>query len=182
MSAKFLLLIPAFLLFSCGSGNENTEEANTEEPNEEAAEIETSEISGFATIEDATASFLQSLAARDYDDYLTHVINSEIEEELASMIEREDKRQDFLKEFGFSMRNEREYFDDILKFLDEKGLDPASAVHDDLEIIDYEHDHYAPLELREVIVPFPYESYEIDLIYTAVKYNGNWLLTSELSL
>ena len=139
-------------------------------------------VTGFSSIEEASESFLQTLTARDYNSYLTHVITPDIERKLAKQIGDRSKRKEFVREFGFSMRNERESFDDILKYLDEKGLDPASAAHDELEIIDYESAHYAPLEMKEVIIPFPYENYEIDLIITVVKYEGSWLLTSEISL
>ena len=182
INPKFLPLIAAFFLFSCSGGEEENQTEQAEEQTEEVAEVSTSEITGFETIEDLTGSFLQSISARDYEGYLTHVINTEMENNLASRIEREDKRSDFIKEYGFSMKNEQESFNDIVNYLDDKGLDPMSAAHDQLEIIDYEHDHYAPLDIKEVIIPFPYESYEIDIIVTAVNYEGSWYLTSEISL
>ncbi len=179
---KYLPLLVAIFLFACSGGGTENQDAATVETKEEVAESKSPEVTGFESLDDLTASFLQAVSARDYESYLSHVITTDIENELAGQIEREDMRSDFIKEFGFSLKNEKEYFDNITKYLDEKGLDPMSAAHDQLEIIDYRHDHYSPLEIKEIIIPFPYEDYEIDLIVIAVNYNGNWLLTSEIGL
>jgi hypothetical protein len=183
---KILLVavIPILVLFSCSGDDTAQNQSATEtetalsETIEEAARV----VVGFESIESITASFLECLSNRDFEDYLNHVITNEIERELSAMIHNEEKRQQFIDEFGFSLKNEQESFEDLLKYLDGKGLDPSTASHEDSEIMDYEHDHYAPLGLKEVIIPFPYESYEVDIVITCVEYKGSWLLTSEIGL
>ena len=172
------LLLSILFLFSCGSGSEEAS-SGSESSTTESSRVEPT---GFSSIDDLAGSLVQSLQSQDYDSYLTHVISPKIEEELAESISNAEKREDFKKEFGFSLKNEEESFKDMIKYIEEEGISLDDAMVGEMVMLDYEHDHYAPLELKEILIPIPKDNYEIELLFTIVNYNGNWLLTSELGI
>ncbi len=171
------LILPALFLMSCGGNQENS---NEEQSVEQEADAPVVEVTGYATIEEITASFLEAVSAKDYDRYLEHVLNDNMEEELSSMIRDESRREDFLKEFGFSLKNEEESFNDLIKYLEEKEIDLSNINSESIESVDYEHEHYAPLEIKEVFIV--YSEMSPPIVFTAVKYGDSWVMTSEISL
>ncbi len=173
-------LIFASILISCSNkkeaANEKIEEASTEEQTTDAVEI-----SGFDTIEELAASVVESLKQKDYDSYYSHVMTEELEMSQAELIEDSTIRKEFLHEYGFSLHEEKEYFDNLLNYYDSKSIDLDKVVLADMDYTEYKGGEYHPLELYEVFVPIEME-YELLIDFTIIKVDGQYYLTSELGI
>lgn len=179
-----LFTLCSFFILSCSNqketSTESTEEVaeSTEIATEEAEEVE---IEGYDTIEELAASVVVSLKERDYDSYYTHVMNEELELQQAALISDTVIRKEFLHEYGFSLHEEKEYFDNLLHFYDTKNIDLNKVVLADMDYTEYKGGEYHPLELYEVFVPIEMD-YELLIDFTAIKVDGKYYLTSELGI
>ncbi|QSE96773.1 hypothetical protein [Fulvivirga lutea] len=181
MKKLYILVLPALLsTFSCSNqSKEETSENNTEVVEETTSEEV--EIEGFKTIEKLAASVVKSLKERDYDSYYSHIMTKEMEMSQAEKIQDSTIRKEFLHEYGFSLHEEQEYFDNLLHFFDTKNIDLDKVVMADLVYTEYKGGEYHPLELYEVIVPIEMD-YEIPIDFTVIKVDGKYYLTSELGV
>lgn len=188
----YLSIITLIFFTSCGnekeksdssSENENSSAKMTNSEIDDMAEeqAKSSKISGYATIEELSKEVVASIEANDYEDYLQHVMTVDMETTVANEIEQEEKRDYFLGEFGFSLEREKEEFENMVKYLNDREVSLDSIDFDEVEVIDYHHDDYAPLNLKEVVIVVPHK-YDILLIYTAIKIKDRWYLTSELEV
>ncbi len=137
---------------------------------------------GFESIPELSASVIQSLANYDYEEYYSHIMTKSQERDAAKSIENDANRKIFLKEFEFSLKEEKEYFDFLEKAIKEEGLDMANARVNELEIIDYKPEIYAPLALKEVIIPVMKGDFETDIVFVCIQLEGKWFLTAELGI
>jgi hypothetical protein len=137
---------------------------------------------GFDGLPELAASVIQSIANYDYDEYYTHIMTKEQERSAASLIQNEVNRTSFLKEFEFSIKEEKDYFMNLEKLIKEESLDLANARVSEMEIIDYKPSEYAPLVLKEVIVPVMKGEFETDITFVAIQMDGKWYLTAELGI
>lgn len=177
---SLLLFVLLFIIASCTSKSDEKSASDQQE----VVEAETSseaDIEGYDTIEELSASVLQSLKDRDHDSYFIHVMDEEMELEQAEMIQDSAIRKEFLHEYGFSLHEEKEYFDNLLHFYDTKDIDLEKAVLADMEYVEYKGGEYHPLELYEVFIPIEME-YELLIDFTAIKVDGKYYLTSELGI
>ncbi|MEP2774132.1 MAG: hypothetical protein ABJH05_18390 [Fulvivirga sp.] len=174
-----VLLILTLLSFGC---NSNKTETQSEEPETTTStSVESHDVEGFDTIEELAASVLQSLKDRDHDSYFIHVMDEKMELEQAELIKDSTIRKEFLHEYGFSLHEEKEYFDNLLHFYDTKDINLDKAVLADLDYVEYKGGEYQPLELYEVFIPIEME-YELLIDFTAIKVDGKYYLTSELGI
>ncbi len=178
----------ALLLFiaSCGGEEKKSESSSKDMSNEEieelaAEEAKNSNVSGYASLDELSREVVESIKANDYEDYLKHVMTKEMETTVVNEIKNEEKRDYFLGEFGFSLDREKEEFDNLITYLKDRDVSLDSINFEEVEVIDYHHDDYAPLTLKEVVIIVPHE-YDILLIYTAIKIQDRWFLTSELEV
>lgn len=183
-----LSICSMLFLFSCGGAGEQGKEAdNTSEESNEAIEHKAAEeaaasnITGYESIDALTKEVIESLSKADYEDYLSHVMTLEMEETVSNEIQNATMKDHFLGEFGFSLEREEEEFKYMVDYLNERNITLDSINYDEIEIVDYHHDDYAPLNLKEVIITIPHD-YEVPLIYVAIEIEGRWFLTSELEL
>jgi len=174
-----VLLILALLSFGCNSNKTETQSDETEST--ASTNVESHDIEGFDTIAELAASVLKSLKDRDHDSYFIHVMDEKMELEQAEMIKDSTIRKEFLHEYGFSLHEEKEYFDNLLHFYDTKDIDLDKAVLADLEYVEYKGGEYQPLELYEVFIPIEME-YELLIDFTAIKVDDKYYLTSELGI
>lgn len=177
LNALYFLLI--LLTISC-SAPKQEEAVASESPQEQAVE-EVPEITGFDTIEEIAASVVASLKTKDYASYYSHVMNEELELSQAALIQDSTIRKEFLHEYGFSLHEEKEYFDNLLKYYEDNSIDLDKVVLEDLEYTEYKGGEYHPLELYEVFVPIEME-YESLIDFTIIKVDGKFYLTSELGV
>lgn len=177
-SSIFVLLV--IFILSC-SPNKNEQEKEASEPTTEASSQESVEITGFDTIEEIAASVVQSLKDKDYDSYYSHIMTEELEIQQAELIEDSVIRKEFLHEYGFSLHEEKEYFDNLLKYYEDNNIDLDKVVLADLDFTEYKGGEYHPLELYEVFVPIEMD-YELLIDFTIIKVDGKFYLTSELGI
>ncbi len=173
-----LLFMLAILSVSCTSKNT---ESQTDKPETTPGSVESHEVEGFDSIEKLAASVLQSLKDRHHESYYSHVMTEEMELSQAAKIEDSTIRKEFLDEYGFSLHEEKEYFDNLLHFYDTKNIDLDKAVLADIDFTEYKGGEYQPLELYEVFIPIEME-YELLIDFTAIKVDGKYYLTSELGI
>ena len=183
---------PAYLLalllmgFACSTPqqSESNETANTEE------EVETTEyidemgdvVRGFDTIEELTASLIASLKDKNYRDYLSHTMTEEMELALAETVTDSIGRQKFIAEYGFSLREEKHYFDFTIKYFEEHEVDIANAMLDDIDYLPYKSDRYAPLELFEVFIPVETSGFPETIDLVVIKVDDKYYMTSEIGI
>lgn len=180
MKITHYFFIATILYFvSCSGNKEATNEGSTDESVAQAAPED--KIEGFDTIEELAASVVTSLKERDYDSYYSHVMTEELEMSQAALIPDSAIRKEFLHEYGFSLHEEKEYFDNLLHFYDSKEIDLDKVVLADMEYTEYKGGEYHPLELYEVFVPIEMD-YELLIDFTVIKVNGQYYLTSELGI
>ncbi|MEQ8927517.1 MAG: hypothetical protein RLO81_17000 [Fulvivirga sp.] len=181
MKKLYIFALPLLIFtFSCSNQpKEDNSDENTETAMESpAGEVE---VEGFNSIEKLAASVVKSLKERDYDSYYSHVMTEEMELAQAGLIQDSTIRKEFLHQYGFSLHEEKEYFDNLLHFFDTKNIDLDKVVMDDMVFTEYKGGEYHPLELYEVLVPIEME-YEIPIDFTAIKVEGKYYLTSELGV
>ena len=138
-------------------------------------------ISGFESIDELAESVVEALINQDHQDYFSHVMSKEMEMEQAEKIENEEIKEEFLQEYGFSLHEEEEYFNNTVKFFKEKDFDLHDADLENLEYTEYKGGEYEPLELYEVMVPVEGD-YEMVIDFTVIKVGGKYYLTSELGV
>ena len=109
-------------------------------------------------------------------------MNKELEEAQAARIESEEGRAAFIDEFWFSLAHEEEEFRNLVNYLKQENIDLEKSQIEELVLIDYRTDEFAPLELKQIIIPVIHDEIETDLIYVAIKVEDKWYLTSELEL
>ncbi len=181
----FLIAVIILFFAACSSENKNSEKDKTlsKEDIEDIAEKEAVEasVSGYATIEELSEEVIASIKNNDYEDYLKHVMTKEMEKTMAAEISEESKRDYFLGEFGFSIEREKQDFEYLVRYLKDRNVSLDNIKMNEIEVVDYKHEDYSPIELKEVIIVVPHE-YELLLIYTAIKVKDKWFLTSELEI
>ena len=176
---KYLILIGVLGFIAACSSEKKKETQAPEVPKMEEKKVE---ISGYKSIEEMSASIIEAFKNNDYDDYFSHIMSKELEESQAAKIESEEGRAAFVKEFGFSVAHEEEEFKNLLNYLEQENIDLQKSNIEDLVLIDYRTDEFAPLELKQIIIPIIHDEIETDLIYVAIKVEDKWYLTSELEL
>lgn len=174
------VLFATVMMWSCGGGNTTENSENIEEQTEVKTE-ESVEITGFKTIEELAASVVESIKARDYESYYSHIMTEEMELALSTRIEDEKIRKEFLHEYGFSLHEEKEYFDNLLHYYDSKNIDLSKATLADMEYIEYKGGEYEPIMLYEVFIPIEME-YELLIDFTIIEVDGMYYLTSEIGI
>jgi hypothetical protein len=137
---------------------------------------------GFDDVPQLAASVIQSLANYDYNEYYSHVITKSQEKAAAATIQDNANRKAFMKEFEFSIKEEKVYFDNIEKLIKEEKLDMANARVNEMEILDYKATEYAPQVLKQVIIPVMKGEMEIDIVFVVIQLDGKWYLTAELGV
>ena len=112
-----IILFATLIITGCSSNKQEqesqdepvaNEESTTESSTEESEEVQ---LEGYDTIEELAASVVESLKNKDYDSYYTHIMSEDMELAQASKIEDSVIRKEFLHEYGFSLHEEKEYFD-----------------------------------------------------------------------
>jgi ribosomal protein L20 len=173
----FLVLLIGFL--SCSGDKKEQKEAE----NTSGDELSTVEVhEGFESLDDLTKSVIKSIKEKDYESYIIHVMTREEELAQSRRIENDTVREAFVKEFSFSLHEEEEYFNNMIKYLHDSELNLDRSMISESIVIDYEDNKYAPVELKEVIIPIEHDEMENDLVYVAIKIDGKWFLTAELGI
>ena len=177
-----IALIATITIWGCGSENSSkTEGEAVSDVLEEVAEEKTVVITGFDTIEALAASVVESIKARDYESYYSHVMTEEMEVAQSLKIEDEKIRKEFLHEYGFSLHEEKEYFDNLIHYYDSKNIDLNKATLADMEFTEYKGGEYEPVMLYEVFIPIEME-YESLIDFTIIEVDGKYYLTSEIGV
>jgi hypothetical protein len=176
----FGFLIISFFVIKCSSGEreENAENSNSREV--EVNAINSHE--GFDSVNKLTQSVIESIKNKDYEMYITHVMSREGELAQSKLIENDTLRQEFINEFSFSLHVEEEYFNKMIKFLNNSEVNLDRSIIEESILIDFEENKYLPCKLVEVIVPIEHDEMETDLVYVAIQIRNKWFLTAELSI
>lgn len=180
---KFKLIAFTLVLIiasSCSTQTKETEENQSQEENS-ISNSENSKIVGFTSIEKLAASVVESLQNKDYAGYYTHVMDKELELSQASRIKDSTIQKEFLHEFGFSLHEEKEYFNNLIHYYDSKNIDLNKVALDELEYTEYKGGEYHPLEMYEVFIPIKTE-YGSLIDLTIIKVEDKYYLTSELGI
>ena len=109
-------------------------------------------------------------------------MTEEMELAQAALIEDEKIRDRFVSEYGFSLREEKHYFDFTIKYFDEHNVDLANANLDDMDYIEYKSGAYSPLELYEVFIPVDAGDYPETIDLVIIKIDNKYYMTSELGI
>lgn len=125
---------------------------------------------------------LRSFINKDKNLYISYCITTEQEESLANLIVDKRKKKYFLREFGFSIHEEVNYFENIIKYIEKSKIDLSKIELSIIEVFDYNRSNYAEIILKEVIIPIIQDSFERDIVYVAIQIDGRWYFTSELNL
>ena len=175
-----ILSIASVLIFSCSGNNK---EASSQEQSTESIETKTEEveIKGFNSIESLAASVIKSLQNNDYDSYYSHVMTEEMELAQADRIKDDSIKKQFLHEYGFSLHEEKEYFDNLLHYYNSRNIDLSKATLADMEYTEYKGGEYEPIMLYEVFIPIEME-YESLIDFTVIEIDGMYYLTSEIGM
>jgi len=192
MRLRFLYTcVVVAILTSCSSKKtETTEAADTTENTSESAPAQSTVeyvdelgdiVRGFDSIEALSASLVESLVNEDYKGYLSHTMTREMEMNQARMIQDSTVKKMFVAEYGFSLREEKHYFDFTIKYLKEHDVDISKAILDEVEFIPYKKGRYEPLELFEVFIPVENE-YPMTIDVVVIKIEDKYYLTSEMGI
>lgn len=175
----FLKLLSAVLalvlFFQCSSPKPASESSATAS----AAEPERKYADSLAQL---TQILITSLKNKDANTYESYCFTLEQEEAIADMLTDEKKQKYFKREFGFSLHEELAYFENITKYIEKVGIDLDKIDYTLVEAVDYNRANYAPINLKEVIIPIIQEGVERDIVFVAIENDGKWYFTSELSL
>ncbi|MDH5366191.1 MAG: hypothetical protein OEW67_04340 [Cyclobacteriaceae bacterium] len=174
------LLFTAIIL-SCSSNSSKTETQETISETEASTNEEKIEITGFNTIEELSKSVIESLQKRDYDSYYSHIMTEEMELSQANRIEDEKVRKEFIHEYGFSLHEEKEYFENLLHYYDTRNIDLSKATLADMEYTEYKEGKYEPIMLYEVFIPIEMEIESL-IDFTTIEVDGKFYLTSEIGI
>ena len=179
MNKIFTGVICLTLLLSLVSCGTEKKVAEAEVATTEAKDVERI---GFATIEDLSKALVESLKKNDYSTYYAYVMSKDHEKALASQITGKKERIRFEHEFDFSLREEQDYFNNMVNFLKTDSINLDNANISESLVVDYEKNKYAPLNMKEVLIPVMKGENEIELMYVTVQIDGKWYLTSELGI
>ena len=168
---------------SAGEGSEKEEETSDsiQSENTNTEMVDAPDITGFDTIEELAASLVKSLSSKDFEGYRSHVMSEKIEVQSANQITDETIREEFIREFGFSLQHESEFFDELIAHFNNNNIDISKAKLDELEIVEYKGGEYEPLKLFEILLPIEAE-YEMLIDFTVIEFDGKYFLTSELGI
>lgn len=172
----YLVLALAVAVSSCSSEKKSHE---AHEGHQHGADHQNK---GFDDVPQLAASVIQSIANYDYNEYYSHVMTKSQERAAAATIGSDAKRKAFIKEFEFSIKEEKVYFENIEKLIKEEKLDMANARVNEMEILDYKAEEYAPVVLKQVIIPVMKGELEVDIVFVAIQLEGKWYLTAELGV
>lgn len=189
------LLLALFILASCSSKKEkeddadNTDNTEQETPSSDADSDASDEyvdkmgdvVKGFDSIDALAASLVKSLDNKNYREYLSHTMTREMEIDQAAKIQDSTVRENFIAEYGFSLREEKHYFDFTIKYLEEHDADIGKAILDEVEYVPYKEGRYKPLELYEVFIPVENE-YPMTVDVVVIKIEDKYYLTSEMGI
>jgi hypothetical protein len=168
------VLIAAAIL-SCGKKTEQIEAKSV-------SENKNIERKYANSLEELNDILLKSLKENDKSTYLSYCFTEEQEESIADLLTDEKKQKKFKREFGFSLHEEAAYFENIVKYIKKTNIDLSKIDTKQIEIFDYDPANYAPINLKEVLIPIVQEGIERDIVYVAINIDGKWYFTSELSL
>jgi hypothetical protein len=175
-----LILMTLVLASACSSTKKETSEStNQDAPTGKNVDYMGDEVTGFASIEALAKSMIEALKNNDFRDYLSHTMTEKMEMEQAESIKDPVEKEKFIKEYGFSLKEEKHYFDYTIKYLKEQNIDLNLADLNDLVVVEYKGGEYRPVKLWEVIVPFKTDV-PSQLDFTAIEIDGRFYLTSEL--
>jgi len=178
--ASILAISISIIMVACGPSKQKSNEAK--ESTDETSVIKSAtKLVGFQSIEELAKSVINSLVEKDYDEYFTHVMSEKMELSQAEKLKNQEVKDEFLKEFGFSLHEEKDYFDNTVKYFDEQKIDLKKAKLDEIEYTEYKGGEYEPLMLYEVFVPIEAE-YEMLVDFTIIEVDGSYFLTSELGI
>lgn len=134
------------------------------------------------SVEELNTILLTALKNKDKNSYLAYCFTQAQEEKASSLLTDEKKQKYFRREFGFSLHEEVAYFENIVKYIEKSGIDLSKIDSTLIESFDYNRSNYAPVVLKEVVIPIIQEGIERDIVYVAVQIENRWYFTSELSL
>lgn len=177
----FLISLIAIFAISCASEKKEETKSNDDIEKLASEEAKESHRSGYASIDELSKEVVSSIKNNDYEDYLSHVMTAEMEETVSEEITNMEMKDHFMGEFGFSLDREEEEFNNLINYLNQREISLDSIDFNEVEVIDYHHDEYAPLHLKEVIITIPHD-YDVLLIYVAIKIKDRWFLTSDLEV
>ena len=172
------LMVFAFIMYFCSDGKKEEKNANP------TPVLKTDSVVtyGNGSLEGLTRSVLASIKDGNFANYVSHVMSREDELSQSMLIKSDSSRQDFLKRFGFSLQEEEEYFNDMVKFLQESKISLEKARLDEMIVLELENDVFQPVYMRQVIVPIDYDEKGVDLIFVAIRVKDRWFLTAELGI
>ncbi|MDH5476194.1 MAG: hypothetical protein OEX22_10920 [Cyclobacteriaceae bacterium] len=180
-TTAILVLILTTILLSCTSNSSKTETKEVSSETEVTANTNPVTITGFNTIEELANSVILSLQNRDYESYYAHIMTEEMELTQSKRIEDETIRKEFLHEYGFSLHEEKEYFNNLLHYYDSRNIDLSKATLADMEYIEYKGGEYEPIMLYEVFIPIETEIESL-IDFTIIEVDGKFFLTSEIGV
>lgn len=169
------------LLTACNTKPANEDTATETVEVAQTPEKEVIEITGFDTIDELSKSLVVSLQNKDYKGYFTHVMSEEMELAQAEKITDEEIRKEFLHEYGFSLHEEEDYFNELVAYYEKENIDLNNALMDEIEYTEYKEGKYEPLKLYEVFIPIEMD-YEMLIDFTIIEVDGKFYLTSELGI
>jgi hypothetical protein len=172
LPALAILVFASAFMFSCSSEKKASE--NT-------ASVATNQ--GFDDLKQLSTQLISSLKNNDYNAYSTYVFTRNQEKTLAGQITNEEMRNKFIKEFGFSLKEEKVYFNNLVNYMKANNFVTDSLKLSEMEIVDFEHNDFHPVTMKTVIIPLYNNGQEVmDLDFVAVMIDNKWFLTSELEL
>lgn len=178
---SIITLLFTAMILSCTSNSSKTETQETTLEVESTTNEEKVVITGFNSIEELSKSVIESLQKRDYDSYYSHIMTEEMELSQAERIEDEKIRKEFIHEYGFSIHEEKEYFENLLHYYDSRNIDLSKATLADMEYIEYKEGNYEPIMLYEVFIPIEMEIESL-IDFTTIEIDGKFYLTSEIGM
>jgi hypothetical protein len=188
MKLKSLVLLMSLAgIFACSgppaNDNQNEEStSNSTSSDSDYVDDMGDVVRGFDSIEALAASLIKSLADNDYRGYLSHTMTEEMELAQADLITNPDGKEKFVSEYGFSLREERHYFDFTIKYFEEHFVDLSAAEIDEIDYMEYKPERYAPLELYEVFIPVETSGWPETIDLIVIKIDDKFYMTSEMGI
>lgn len=135
-----------------------------------------------SSLDSLSIILIDCLKNNDKKKYISYCFSEDQETALSALITDKAKQKRFVREFGFSLHEEVYYYENLVKYIEKVGIDLNLIDKSLIEVIDYNKSNYAPIELKEVIIPVIQEGLERDIVYVGVNIDGRWYFTSELSM
>ena len=185
---KKILFALAFISIAGFIGQSCTKKQAPEETatiaNDSSAQVANSTVvrKSASSVDSLNSILLGALKTKDKSLYISYCFTTEQEEALANLIVDKKKKKYFQREFGFSLHEEVNYFENIVKYIDKVGLDLSKIEPSIIEVFDYNKSNYTEITLKEVVIPIIQDALERDIVYVAIQIDGRWYFTSELSL